>query len=128
MRRRGGIWDSGLRLENSLVLCTRLQFPSPLPRFIGFNRCAKDLCSIFYYQVTSYALCLPSWDALPANPGALDSPLGASRICPQFVDINQHWEYLRIIGEEDVDGLPCYEMDWCPSLIPTVEVKNMKRK
>jgi hypothetical protein len=39
------------------------------------------------------------------------------------VDINQHWEYLRIIGEEDVDGLPCYEMDWCPSLIPKAEVK-----
>ncbi|KIM92535.1 hypothetical protein OIDMADRAFT_62494 [Oidiodendron maius Zn] len=58
-----------------------------------------------------------------STPAAPDS-LGVSRICPQFVDINQHWEYRKIIGEEDVDGVPCYEMDWCPSLIPKSEVKN----
>lgn len=40
------------------------------------------------------------------------------------MDINQHGEYRKIIGEEDLDGVPCYEMDWYPSLIPKSEVKN----
>jgi hypothetical protein len=65
-----------------------------------------------------------SSNASLSSPAPPDSALGASRICPQFVDINQHWEYRRIIGEEDVDGVPCYEMDWCPSLVPKAEVKN----
>jgi hypothetical protein len=52
------------------------------------------------------------------------SALGASQICPQFVDINQEWEYRKIIGDEVVDGVPCYEMEWCSSLIPRASVRN----
>jgi hypothetical protein len=40
------------------------------------------------------------------------------------VDINQEWEYCKIIGEEVVRGVPCYEMEWCASLIPQASVKN----
>ena len=59
-----------------------------------------------------------------STPAAPDFALEASRICPQFVDINQEWEYREIIGEEIVDGVPCYEMEWCSSLIPKTWVQN----
>ena len=65
----------------------------------------------------------PSSASLSA-PAASDSALGASRICPQFVDINQEWEYRKIIGEELVDGVSCYEIEWCSSLIPKASVKH----
>jgi hypothetical protein len=68
-------------------------------------------------------------DKTPGNanlysPTTSGSALGASRICPQFVDINQAWEYRKIIGDEVVDGVPCYEMEWCSSLIPKASVGN----
>ena len=53
-----------------------------------------------------------------STPAAHDYAFEASRICPQFVDINQEWECREIIGEEVVDGVLCYEIEWCSSLIP----------
>ena len=57
-------------------------------------------------------------------PSTLDSTLQSTRMCPQFVDINQEWEYRRIIGEEVVGGVSYYETEWCSSLIPKASVKN----
>jgi hypothetical protein len=57
-----------------------------------------------------------------STPAASDSALGASRICPQFVDLNREWEYRGIIGEEVIDVVPCYEMEWCSSLVPKASV------
>jgi hypothetical protein len=59
-----------------------------------------------------------------STPAVSSSALGASRICPKFVDINQEWEYREIISDEVVDGVPCYEMEWCSSLIPKAWVEN----
>jgi hypothetical protein len=68
-------------------------------------------------------------DNTPSNTDIFPSSvsgsfLGAPRICPQFVDINQEWEYRRIIGEEVVGGVSCYEMEWCSLLIPKASVGN----
>lgn len=38
-------------------------------------------------------------------------------MCQQFVDINQEWEYRKVIGEELIGGVLYYEMKWCTSLI-----------
>ena len=61
-------------------------------------------------------------DIFPSS--ASGSFLRAPRICPQFVDINQEWEYRKIIGDEVVGGVPCYEVEWCSSLIPKASVRS----
>jgi hypothetical protein len=70
-------------------------------------------------------------DNLTSNDGGgivttPDSAVGASRTCPQFVDINQEWEYSRVLGEEVVGGVAYYEVEWCPSLIPKSSVRNIE--
>ena len=60
---------------------------------------------------------------IPTTP---DSAGEAARICPQFVDIGQEWEYSRVLGEEVVDGVSYYEVEWCPSLIPKSSVRNIE--
>jgi hypothetical protein len=56
----------------------------------------------------------------------LDSTIAAPRICPQLVDIGQEWEYSKVLGEEVVNGVSYYEVEWCPSLIPKSSVRNIE--
>jgi hypothetical protein len=55
-----------------------------------------------------------------------DSAIGVPKICPQFVDIGQEWEYRRVLGEEVVGGVSYYEVEWCSSLIPKSSVRNIE--
>jgi hypothetical protein len=55
-----------------------------------------------------------------------DSARRAPQIYPQLEDINQEWEYRKIIGEEIVNRVPCYLMAWCPTLIPKSSVTNQE--
>jgi hypothetical protein len=42
------------------------------------------------------------------------------------VDINQEWEFHKIIGEEVVDGEPYYEVEWCSLLIPKDSIGHIE--
>jgi hypothetical protein len=55
-----------------------------------------------------------------------DSAIGAPKICPQFVDVGQEWDSRRVLGEEVVGGVSCYEVEWCSSLIPKSSVRNIE--
>lgn len=55
-----------------------------------------------------------------------DSAIGAPKICPQFVDIGQEWEYSRVLGEEVIGGVSYYEVEWCSSLIPKSSIQNIE--
>ena len=57
-----------------------------------------------------------------STPASSYSVLGEPNPCPQFVDITKEWSYCKIIGEEVADGAPCYEVEWCWSLIPKASI------
>lgn len=62
-----------------------------------------------------------------ADTGILTTPessVGAPRIYPQLVDIGQEWEYREVLGEEVVDGVEYYLLDWYPTLVPKSSVRN----
>jgi hypothetical protein len=49
---------------------------------------------------------------------ASESALKRFQLCPQGVDLNEEWEIRKIVGDEEIGGVPYYLVDWCPSLEP----------
>ena len=46
------------------------------------------------------------------------------QLYPQVMDANQEWEMREITGEEDVNGVPHYLVEWCPTLVPKDSMGN----
>jgi hypothetical protein len=57
-------------------------------------------------------------DISVSTPSVSETAPMKFQLYPQVMDANQEWEMREITGEEDVDGVPHYLVEWCPTLVP----------
>jgi hypothetical protein len=61
------------------------------------------------------------------TPDASESAsLTELQLCLVVIDTNRDWEVRKIIGREDVDGVPHYMVEWSPTLEPEHLIGHVK--
>jgi hypothetical protein len=63
-------------------------------------------------------------DISAPKPSLSESATMEIQLYPQIMDASQEWEMREIIGEEDIDGVPHYLVEWCPTLVPKDSMGN----
>jgi hypothetical protein len=62
----------------------------------------------------------------PGTPSAAFKPALPTELATQLLDANQDWEVRKIIGKEDINGVPHYLVDWHPTLVPEHSLGDAK--